>query len=215
MGIPGTTCHSSAHPRARVCVYTCTRARAHLRGVPELPARLASAMRAKGGPLWTRGKGERIAEPNAPIHGSDSGHGRKKMTGRYLEESLTYSNRPELSRRHTRGYRFLPFLFFLLFFFDKLKGVRSGRGGEGERRRLLFSSGPPYPLRRRVSRFPRDRVVSDRRILYLFLHVSVKYEYLYSEASLYGNLSIKYSLHHRSFETFSLSTREKISFTLI
>lgn len=64
------------------------------------------------------------------------------MTGRYLEESLTYSNRPELSRRHTRGYRFLlPFLFFL-FFFDKLKGVRSGRGGRRERRRLLFSSRP-------------------------------------------------------------------------
>lgn len=31
MGIPGTTCHSSVHPRVPVCVYTCTRARAHLR----------------------------------------------------------------------------------------------------------------------------------------------------------------------------------------
>lgn len=113
MGIPGTTCHSSAHPRARVCVYTCTRARAHLRGVPELPAARERDEGERGDPLGTRGKGRWIAEPNAPIHGSDSGHGRKKMTGRYLEESLTYSNRPELSRRHTRGYRFLPFLFSL------------------------------------------------------------------------------------------------------
>jgi len=85
--------------------------------------------------------------------------------------------------------------------------VRSERGGE---ERLLFSSGSRYPLRRGVSRFPRDHVISGGRQVYLSLCLSVRYAYLYPEASVYSNLAIKYSLHRR----LKLSYRRESTFTL-
>lgn len=132
MGIPGTTCHSSAHPRARVCVYTCTRARAHLRGAPELPAARERDEGERGPVGDAEGEGGREGGLLNRMHRSTDPiavTGEKK----WQDVTLKRAWRILIGRSFRTG---TPgdtdsFLFFFLLFFDKLKGVRSGRGIEG------------------------------------------------------------------------------------
>lgn len=89
------------------------------------------------------------------------------MTGRYLEESLTYSNRPELSRRHTRGYREAGITdFFFSFFPSLLESERRGR-------RLLFIEdlGIRYVAESLSASLLRSR--ETRQTRYIFLRVLV------------------------------------------